>query len=438
MTSLASSEASAVPDDEPTRSPAGRDPKSPPRAARRRNRRPIRRATIVVHRWSALVLGSLLVLQCTSGAILLYHGELFRMSHRSFYQQTASTPVVTTEQAVDIVRAADPDFDIGWVGSDGGVIAVGDRGFSTAYSVDPGTGRVNGEAGLTDGALGWLVNLHDCALGCPRYVGTLSALNEHVPVFGVTWAHLILGTLGLLLVLLAVSGAVVWWPSLKRWRHGFRVRTKKGRFARDRDLHNVIGIVSVPFLLMWGITGAAFEFPAVEQAWLALTGGKTVTAMPEDTFTPRSAASPRAPVSIGDASAIAQQQVQGRLAYLMLPSENADYYRAAMAGRYSPHDNRAFYSGDVYVYINAADGSDVKVVDSSHDRPLANTFYDKVFQPAHFGWMVNGWWRILWLLLGLTPLALAVTGLSTWLTKNRTKRNARRVRTTSAADPVDR
>jgi uncharacterized iron-regulated membrane protein len=119
----------------------------------------------------------------------------------------------------------------------------------------------------------------------------------------------------------------------------------------------------------------------------------------------------------------------------MLPSENADYYRAAIAGAYSPYENRAFYSGDVLVYINAGDSADIAVVDSSQDRPVANTFYDKIFRPAHFGWLVNGWWRIIWLLLGLTPAALAATGISTWLVKRRNTRNARALRAppTSAA-----
>jgi uncharacterized iron-regulated membrane protein len=93
-----------------------------------------------------------------------------------------------------------------------------------------------------------------------------------------------------------------------------------------------------------------------------------------------------------------------------------------VAGAYSPREHRLFYSGDVLVYVNAYDGADVKVVDASHDRPLANTFYAKVFEPAHFGWLVNGWWRLVWLVFGLTPLALAVTGLSTWLFRRGTER----------------
>lgn len=386
----------------------------------------------MAHRWSALVLGIVLVVQSTSGAILLYHTELFRASHSTFYRHTEGDALeadrsVSFDRAVASVHEDDPSYPIGWVGFDHGVVVVGNSDFTEAYGIDPGTGRINERIRLTDGALGWLVDLHDCAFGCVKYPGAVPALRAEAPLLGVTWAAVILAAIGLLLVLLAVSGAVVWWPSFARLRHGFRVRTNKGPFARDRDLHDVIGIISVPFLLMWGITGAAMEVPAIEKAWLTITGG-TSEPLPRDTFAPRPTAADRPAITAGEASRIAITQHPGRLAYLVLPTPEKAYYQAFVAGDYAPYGHRAFYGGDVVVYINSHDPSDTEVVDASHDRPLANTFYAKVFEPAHFGWMVNGWWRLIWLVLGLTPLALAVTGLSTWLFKRRVRKRKRTAR----------
>ncbi|MFI9415311.1 PepSY-associated TM helix domain-containing protein [Nocardia gamkensis] len=390
--------------------------------SRERSRKRVRRALISIHRWSALILGTVLVVQSTSGAILLYHAELFRAQHASFYRHTDAPPVIDTEQAVALVRATDPDFAVGWVGVDGGVIAIGNAQYTAAYSVDPGTGRINERVNLTDGVLGWLANLHNCAFGCARYSGAIPIMENQAPLIDIKWGAVILGSLGTLLVTLAVSGVVIWWPSLRRSRNGFRVRLRKGRFARDRDLHDVIGVLAVPFLLVWGITGTTIEWPAVQRAWLVATGGNTTLERTERSFEPRSSGAGLAPLSIGEAGAIAQRAAPGRLAYLLLPTDTAPYYRAAVAGAYSPREHRLFYSGDVLVYVNAYDGADVKVVDASHDRPLANTFYAKVFEPAHFGWLVNGWWRLVWLVFGLTPLTLAVTGLSTWLFRRRIER----------------
>jgi uncharacterized iron-regulated membrane protein len=38
----------------------------------------------------------------------------------------------------------------------------------------------------------------------------------------------------------------------------------------------------------------------------------------------------------------------------------------------------------------------------------------------------NGWGRAIWLVFGLAPLLLAVTGVTTWLTRRRLRRRKRR------------
>lgn len=212
------------------------------------------------------------------------------------------------------------------------------------------------------------------------------------PVLGLTVGGLLLLVLGLLMVLLAITGVITWWPGFRRLSHGFRARLKRGRFARDYDLHNVIGLVAAPFVLMWGVTGAAFELPAVENAWLTITGGASVDP-DRHTFT---------------------------------PNEDAAYYTVSIAGSYAPYGARAFFGGGVYVYVDRHNASHVSVVDGGDVEPAANTFYEKVFEPAHFGWLVNGWWRIIWVVLGLTPLALMITGLSTWLFRTGAKRRRAR------------
>ncbi|KAA0022229.1 PepSY-associated TM helix domain-containing protein [Antrihabitans cavernicola] len=398
-------------------------PSKRPPTRRRVRKRPLRRAWDYTHRWSALILGMFLVVETTSGAILLYNAELFRATHSTFYQHTASTTPMDAEQAMQVVQRAHPDFPAGWVSPDGGILAVGSADYSSAYAVDPGTGHINGFADLNGGVLGFLVNMHDCAFTCAGSPGTVGTLSHPVPTLGttwlngITWGALILGTLGLFMVLLGISGIILWWPTFARFSHGFRLRLKKGRYARDLDLHNVIGIVSIPFLLMWGITGAAFELPVVEKAWLAMTGGNSTVDESRFTFTPREGAADRPTLSVTEAADVALSHAAGRVSYLTVPTPDADYYSVAVAGDYAPYGGRAFYSGDVMVYINPHDRDDVKVTDASHDQPLANTFYDKVFEPAHFGWLVSGWWRSIWFGFGMTPLILMVTGVSTWLFK---------------------
>ena len=384
---------------------------------------------VLTHRWVSLVLGLLLVIETTTGAIVLFHSEYFRATHSKFYSHTASSNPVGAEQAFSTVNIAHPEFGAAWVAPDHGVLVVGDATYTRPYAVDPGTGRINAYSHLTGGTMGLLVNLHDCAFTCEGYAGYVAWLTHPIPTLGISWLHAItwgsfvIGVLGLMMILLALTGIATWWPGFRRLSHGFRVRPKQGRFARDYDLHNLIGIIAVPFVLMWGVTGAAFEFPAVEKAWLAITGGNG----PDEsryTFTPNEAPKNAADIGMAQASAVARQQAPGRIAYIVAPVEGAEYYAVDIATGFASYNYRSYYGGDTDVYVDAHDASHVKVVDT-HGEPAGNRFYDKVFEPAHFGWIVNGWWRIVWAVFGLAPLALLITGLSTWLFRRGVRRRRR-------------
>jgi len=95
-----------------------------------------------------------------------------------------------------------------------------------------------------DHALGWLTNLHDNLL------------------FG--WRGRTINGIGSALVtLLALTGAVVWWPGVKNWRRSMTIQ-RNTRFARfNWDLHSSTGFWCVAFVLIWGISGVVFCFPGI-------------------------------------------------------------------------------------------------------------------------------------------------------------------------------
>ena len=59
-------------------------------------------------------------------------------------------------------------------------------------------------------------------------------------------------------------------------------------------------------------------------------------------------------------------------------------------------------------------------------EPVAQTLYQDFNYPVHSGYFVNGWLRIPWLVLGLVPLLLAWTGVSTWLFKRTVRKRRKR------------
>ncbi len=407
----------------------------PLRSRLRLGRKPVRRLMVIAHRWISLVLGLLLILITTTGAALLYRPEYFRATHSALFQHTASVHPISADTAVANVTRQAPDFGPTWVLMDHGVYLVGNPDYNGIYGVDPGTGRITGLAHRNGGWMGLFENFHECGLSCVGYPGYLPFLARPVPDLGqtwldsVTWAGLILGGLGMLLLFLGISGLMTWWPGFRRFRSGFTIRARRGRFARDYDLHKVVGAVAVPFLLMWGLTGAAFEFPVVETAWLAITGGQAEPADQYD-FTPNEVPKSATAISVEQAATAARAQVPGSVVGIDLPGEATPYYGVTV--KYEHLDPYAYsqFPGAGYVYVDEYDVGHVKLASGGH-LSVSNAAYERVLEPAHFGWAVNGWWRIIWLLFGLTPLLLMATGVSTWLIRhgsNKRRRQARRTR----------
>src|SRR5262249_37304104 len=65
----------------------------------------------------------------------------------------------------------------------------------------------------------------------------------------------------LLLVVLAFTGIVVWWPGVRTWRRGLTVRRGVGWQRWTWDLHNMVGFWSLGFILLFAVSGAYLGIP---------------------------------------------------------------------------------------------------------------------------------------------------------------------------------
>lgn len=66
---------------------------------------------------------------------------------------------------------------------------------------------------------------------------------------------------GLALLVLCLTGAVIWWPGVKHWRRSLTVNWR-AHFARiNWDLHSAVGFWCWIWLLVWAVSGIYFAFP---------------------------------------------------------------------------------------------------------------------------------------------------------------------------------
>ena len=412
--------------------------------ARRSQSRSVRRSLTAAHRWASLVVGLLLVVVVASGVPLLWSGDYFRATNADLYQQTATADPLTPGEALESVKDRYPDVTLGWVIPDRGIYLVTDAAFKTVYGVDSGSGRITGTGEYYGGFMGLMWNLHASGLSDSTYPGHVPALGTPLPDVGVQeLAGLPLGAFlvsmtGLWLLLLVVTGAIMWWPGVRRVAGAWRVRWKSGAYLRSRDLHKVVGATAIPFLLMWGITGAAMHFPSVQKAWLSVTGGNPAQ-IKRLNYDFSSHPTPTAKDIGLDAAAAAALAVEpGRVTMSRVPDaadpSSAYLFDISQEGR-DPY-SKALLTGNTYVYVDKYDSTRTKVVWNGEGDTASNTFYEQKMYPSHFGWYVGPWVRIVWAVFGLAPLVLAITGCLTWLTRIR-KRRAQRSRVQARAAAIE-
>ena len=207
---------------------------------------PWRRAVVQLHLWIGLALGLYIVVLSVTGSLSVLRPDV----HRWFVPR--SVPMEGTrlsgEALQEAVRRTYPLYEITSVFErrrpDTPVMVTLQRDGATIERLfDPYAAR---DLGLTyppiTEAIEWVVDLHDNLLA-----GTTGrAVN---------------GVGALLFLMLAITGAIVWWPGVNRVRHSLvpGKPTKSARFARR--LHNALGVWVLALALVWAITAVYFSFP---------------------------------------------------------------------------------------------------------------------------------------------------------------------------------
>jgi len=389
-----------------------------------------------LHRWTSFVSMLLVVAFFLSGAIVMYSDDAVRLSQSTAYHSTDNGHTISFTEALSAVNAATPTSTTWALSRDRNVYIAFqlDEEYNSLYTfVDGGTGEVN--ATLTEEQLdseGWpwlrrlAWNMHVCALSCPDMPWHLGFMEGEVPVVHWKWKTTALAVTSLATIFLAISGLVVWWPGLRRWRRGFRFR-RTNLTTISIDLHRVLGALSIVWFLMWGITGLAFAYPqTAADLWHDVTGGTNtfedlqMRAM-ETYATPGTGTE----VDLAQAEQIALDTMPDTKVVnvqLPLPANGIglpeNYYQFLLADTHLDPRGFAPYGGGQNAVTVGAHGEPTLTTDDG----LSSSLWTGYRLGLHDGFIVNPWWRLIWLWFGIAPLLFAATGLFMWWRRRRSGR----------------
>ncbi|WP_420237547.1 PepSY-associated TM helix domain-containing protein [Telmatobacter bradus] len=337
-----------------------------------------------MHLWVGILAALYLTLMGLTGALLVFEDEF---TQRSLPLSTAptSTSQLRPAQALAAAQSSAPHTRctfLSFPAEDLPFYRVWLRNSSGQQSVilvDAATGA------LHSGFHPWIETVHDL----------------HV--------YLLLGPRGLVvnglgatcLLLLALTGMILWWPGRARLRQAVRVKFSASWRRINHDLHNAVGFWCILFLFWWGISGVYFVWPApFARAVDAVFSVRAMRppAVPAD--------QPGPGVSLDSIVAAARQaeplgSISG-VAPADKPGESTIVY--VDTGRPGDFSHRAI------LYYGAATGRLLAVWHYGQNQTVGDWIL-WAMHPLHFGNLWGLGPKILWALAGLTLPLLSVTGL---------------------------
>jgi len=351
-----------------------------------------------IHKWTSLVSTAFMLLLCVTGLPLIFHHEIGHLTGTEVEAppMPPGTPMANMDSVVAAAQALHPQRVVQYL-------------FRDPDETEQWTVSLNDSVTATDGAKYVAVDARTAkVLAQPVFdEGFMYVmLTLHVELFAGLPGKLFLGLMGLLMVIAVVSGLVLYAPFMRKLEFG-TVRRDRSPRVKWLDLHNLLGIVTLVWVLVVGATGVINTWADLVLKFWQFDQLAQMTA-PYKTLPP-----PERLGSLEQAmrAAIAREPTMklGFVAYPGTLFSSAHHYAVFMRGT-EPLTARLFKP----VLVDAQTGQ----VTESRELPWYVTAL-LVSQPLHFGDYGGMPMKVIWALLDLITIVVLASGLVLWTKRRR-------------------
>ena len=377
-----------------------------------------------IHLWLGLILGPVIAVVALTGSIVVFRYELNRLTvPGTAYVQAPLQPQgqrLSLDELTAKVQANRPKDTLSSASWDGGpdtgvnFWTNSPEGHRIHTFVNPYTGQIIGQEDYREKWMQWFFDLHAYLLAGP----TGEFLNGFVAMAS---------------VILSLSGIVIWWPGLPRWRSGFDY-LRRARWQRQNyDWHKLVGFYSSLALAFVALTGAYFSFPTLYKSAMERATGAKIATTPLATTAWASRS-----VSIEDFVRAAERAQPGtHFTSLSFPKKPGDTVTVRTK------ETRDWHRiGLNYVYLEPANASLIR--SSRFAEASTATQLQQLMYPLHFGRFGGRWGgflfyavMVLYVIIGLAPPTLMVTGLLMYWNRSLSKKFNRVPAPVESKKPVE-
>ncbi len=208
----------------------------------------LRRALFQVHLWIGIGLGIYVLLISVSGSAIVFRNEISKSFGSPQKSVAISGAKLSRSDLKNAAQSAYPQYAVSYIWEskrpdEATEIWLDGHGKTKMRLFDPYTGKDLGDS-------------------VPFIIRALTFLIDfHVNLLWGKTGRLVNGIGAILITLVALSGAVIWWPGIQSWRNSLLIRRESNWKRLNWNLHSAVGIWTLAFALVWGVTGVFVVFP---------------------------------------------------------------------------------------------------------------------------------------------------------------------------------
>lgn len=363
-----------------------------------------------IHAWVGLVVALFILLVSATGTLTAFKPEIEWLLTPALRAEPAAG-MASLDGILGEVSQNNPDYVVKSIDLQHGrrwahVVRVQRAGAQPADGevfVNPYTGKVQGERfGLAPGEV--IKRFHT---------------NLWLNFAGGKWGligRMIVGFLGFTLVVLSVTGFIIY---RRKFRGLFRIRLRHGRRTFFSDFHKVLGIWTIGFNLIMGSTATVFAIKDSSHFFGEGKGGRISSGK---VAKPKDVEAIGASGSLDIAVARAESAVPGMTVQrVSIPqrANEAAKVSGSVSGAVLPQQK-------VNIEVMASDGTVGKISDGRQSS--AGEKFINVLKHLHFAELTEGYGtfaeyglKILWVILGLSPGLLSLSGAMMYFLRKRAR-----------------
>jgi len=336
----------------------------------------LRRALFQIHLWTGIGTGLYVLLISITGSAIVFRNEIYQSAGADARKVQVRGTKLPADELKKIIREKYPSSSLSFV------FEGKQPTTATEVWLEQGKNRIQR---LFDPYTG--EDLGDSVPQSIRVAAWLAKLHTDL-LYGDT-GRKVNGVGAILLTLLCISGAIIWWPGSKSWRRSLVIDPRSNWKRLNWDMHSAVGFWSFALIFMWSITGVYLAFPLPFQKIINHYSTLLQYALPEDVTS----------VPIATTSVLADEP--------------------KAAPKEAPPQGKS----------NFGRGRRQPIRRSAGDNFIRWIYY------LHFGNFAGWKTKALWVVLGLLPVFLFVTGAIMWWNRvlSPSARRSRRMDRTASA-----